>query len=72
MSGRLKQPMFWAWFLVTLWGCHSLYTLFMGRWTGLVISMVGLLAALLIVSAIQSRRHKNLNPDIKQPFQQIN
>jgi hypothetical protein len=72
MSGKMKQPMFWAWFFVTLWGCHSIYTLSMGRWTGLIISLVGLLAALLIVSAIQSRRHKNLNPDIKQHFEQIN
>jgi hypothetical protein len=72
MTGKLKQPMLWAWLFVALWGCHSLYTLFAGHWTGLVISLSGLVAALLIVSAFQRRRHKNLHPDAKQPFQQIN
>ncbi|MDP6436672.1 MAG: hypothetical protein QF790_04430 [Gammaproteobacteria bacterium] len=32
------------------------------RWDGLIISLAGLLAVLLVVSAILSRRHKNLYP----------
>jgi len=72
MGSKLKQPMVWAWLFVALWGCHSLYTFFAGDWTGLVISLVGLLGALLIVSAFQTRRHKNFHPDAKRPFQQIN
>ncbi|HJP04546.1 MAG: hypothetical protein QGH46_09845 [Gammaproteobacteria bacterium] len=31
-------------------------------WNGLIISLAGLLAALLVVSAILSRRRKNLHP----------
>ena len=62
MNIKLKnKPMCWAWFFVALWGAHSAYTLFAGRWTGLVISLIGLVGALLIVSAFQTRRHKNLH-----------
>ena len=72
MGDKLKMPMFWAWLFVALWGGHSLFTLFAGHWTSSVISLVGLLGALLIVSAFQTRRHKNFHPDAKRPFQQIN
>jgi hypothetical protein len=62
MSQLLKQPLFWAWSFVLLWGSHVGYTAFVGHWIGLVISLTGLVAALLVVSAIQSRRRKNLYP----------
>jgi len=62
MSKLVKQPLFWGWFFVTLWAAHSIYTAAMGHWVGLVISLTGLVAALLVVSAIQSRRRKNLYP----------
>jgi hypothetical protein len=63
MSQLLKKPMFWAWGFVLLWGTHSAYTAAVGHWIGLVISLGGLVAALLVVSAIQSRRRKNLYPN---------
>ena len=62
MSKLLKQPLFWAWFFVLLWAAHTLYTAIVGHWVGLVISLTGLVAALLVVSAIQSRRRKNFYP----------
>ena len=62
MSKLVKQPLFWAWFFVGLWAIHSVYTAIMGRWVGLVISLTGLVAALLVVSAFQSRRRKNFYP----------
>jgi len=62
MSNLLKQPLFWAWSFVGLWGVHSIYTAFVGHWVGLVISLTGLVAALLVVSAMQSRRRKNMYP----------
>jgi hypothetical protein len=62
MSKLLKQPLFWGWFFVCLWALHSAHTAATGHWIGLVISLTGLVAALLVVSAIQSRRRKNLYP----------
>ena len=62
MSRLLKQPLFWAWGFVSLWGTHSAYTAFVGHWIGLVISLTGLVAALLVVSALQSRSRRNLYP----------
>ncbi len=59
MSQLLKQPLFWAWCFVVLWGTHAGYTAAVGHWIGLVISLIGLVAALLVVSAFQIRRHKN-------------
>jgi len=46
-----------------LWGTHVAYTAAVGHWIGLVISLTGLVAALLVVSAFQSRRRKNLYPN---------
>jgi len=63
MSQLLKQPLFWAWCFVVLWGTHVAYTAAVGHWIGLVISLTGLVAALLVVSAFQSRRRKNLYPN---------
>ena len=62
MSNLLKQPLFWAWSFVVIWMLHSIYTLFLGHWAVLVISLTGLVAALLVVSAMQSRRRKNMYP----------
>lgn len=62
MSKLLKQPLFWAWFFVLLWAAHAIYTLIVGHWVALVIALTGLVAALLVVSAIQSRRRKNYYP----------
>ena len=62
MSQLLKRPMFWAWSFVLLWATHAVYTAAVGHWIGLVISLTGLVAALLVVSAFQSRRRKNLYP----------
>ena len=63
MSQLLRKPMIWAWGFVLLWGTHSAYTAAVGHWIGLVISLSGLVAALLVVSAIQSRRRKYLYPN---------
>jgi hypothetical protein len=62
MSKLAKQPLFWAWAFVVLWATHSIYTAIVGHWIGLVISLTGLVAALLVVSAFQSRRRKNYYP----------
>ena len=63
MSTLVKQPLFWAWFFVVLWAIHSIYTAIVGHWVGLVISLTGLVAALLVVGAFQSRRRKNFYPN---------
>jgi hypothetical protein len=63
MSQLLKQPLFWAWSFVVLWGTHVAYTAAVRHWIGLVISLIGLVAAVLVVSAFQSRRRKNLYPN---------
>jgi hypothetical protein len=62
MTRLLKQPLFWAWGFVALWGTHAAYTAVVGHWIGLVISLTGLVAALLVISAIQSGRRRNLYP----------
>jgi hypothetical protein len=62
MTRLLKQPLFWTWGFVMLWGAHVVYTAFVGHWIGLVISLTGLVAALLVISAIQSGRRRNLYP----------
>jgi hypothetical protein len=62
MPKLVKQPLFWAWFFVVLWAGHSIYAAIGGQWVLLVISLTGLVAALLVVSAIQSRRRKNFYP----------
>lgn len=62
MSKLLKQPLFWAWSFVVLWALHAIYTAVVGHWVGLVISLTGLVSALLVVSAMQSRRRKNMYP----------
>lgn len=56
------QPLTWVWLFVAVWLAHSVYTLVAMRWEGLVISLAGLVAGLLIASAIMSRRRKNLYP----------
>jgi hypothetical protein len=61
----VKQPLFWCWLFVIIWLGHVLVTLVMQRWTGLTISLFGLLAALLVVGAIHSCRRRNLFPKAK-------
>ena len=70
MAKLVGQPMVWGWGFVAVWLGHSAYTLVTMRWTGLVISLVGLVAALLIMGAIQSRRRKNLYPGRNHSGQQ--
>ncbi len=62
VENYLKQPLFWCWFFLAVWLVHVGVTLMLERWDGLIISLAGLLAVLLVVSAILSRRHKNLYP----------
>ena len=61
----VKQPLFWCWLFIIIWLGNVFATLAMQRWTGLTISLFGLLAALLVASAIHSRRRKNLYPKAK-------
>ena len=61
----VKQPLFWCWLFIIIWLGHVFATLAMQRWTGLTISLFGLLAALLVAGAIHSRRRKNLYPKAK-------
>lgn len=58
----LTQPLYWAWAFVVIWLTHVAVTMFMQSWDGMTISLFGLLAALLVVFAIHSRRRKNLYP----------
>lgn len=60
------QPLYWCWLFVAIWLAHVLVAIMLQRWTGLAISLFGLLGALMVVSAIQSRRRKNLYPDLKK------
>lgn len=62
MTKRNGRPLYWAGLFVAIWLAHSAYTLYAMRWTGLVISFVGLVAAVLITGAIVSRRRKSLYP----------
>ncbi len=61
----MKQPLFWCWLFIIIWLGNVFATLAMQRWTGLTISLFGLLAALLVAGAIHSRRRKNLYPKAK-------
>jgi Flp pilus assembly protein TadB len=63
MREYIKQPMFWGWFFLVIWLAHVIFTLFAARWVGLTISLVGLVGMLLVMSAIMSRRRKNMYPD---------
>lgn len=54
-----KQPLVWCWLFVVVWAFYVGFTLVSALWDGLVISLAGLFAALLVVSAIMSRRRKN-------------
>jgi hypothetical protein len=56
----VKQPLFWGWCLGAIWLAHVLFTLFTRQWQGLIISVAGLTAVALVLGAILSRRHKNL------------
>jgi Flp pilus assembly protein TadB len=62
MRKGINSPLFWCWLFVVIWLAHVVMTLVMQRWEGLTISLVGLLAALMVASAVQSRRNKNLHP----------
>ena len=63
MSDYHKHPLFWGWLFVAVWLAHVFFTLFSARWVGLTISLGGLVAALLVMSAIMSRRRKTMYPD---------
>lgn len=72
MRKLVYQPLFWCWLFVVIWLGHVVAALILERWTGMTISLFGLLAALLVASAIQSRRHKNLYPkDQKSESQRL-
>ena len=62
MDNYIKQPLFWGWLFVAIWCVHVAVTLFLSRWEGLTISLFGLLAAILVLGAMLSRRRKNLYP----------
>jgi Flp pilus assembly protein TadB len=62
----IGQPLFWSWLFVFIWLAHVLATMIMQRWTGLAISLFGLLGGLLIAGAILSRRRKSLYPKPKK------
>jgi hypothetical protein len=62
MRKLVNQPLFWCWIFVGIWFAHVAITLYMQRWAGLTISLLGTLAALLVATAIYRRRLKNLYP----------
>ena len=63
LIGMVTKPLFWAWGFVVVWLTQVGFTLFNQRWDGLTISLIGLLAAVLVVSAFHSRRQKNFYPE---------
>ena len=69
MEKYIKQPLFWGWIFLLIWLTHVVVTLFTASWEGLTISLTGLLAVLLVMSAILSRRYKNLHSDKDQASQ---
>jgi len=62
MHKFIQQPLFWCWLFVVIWGLHVIMTLLMQRWQGAVISLLALAGAVMVLSAINSRRQKNLYP----------
>jgi hypothetical protein len=62
MTRLLKQPMYWVWFFVFMWAGHGIYTVYAQHWTGLIIALTGLISALMVAAAIQSRRRKTMYP----------
>jgi hypothetical protein len=62
MRKGMNHPLSWCWLFVLIWLAHVVVTFVQQRWEGLTISLIGLLAALLVASAIQSRRNKNFRP----------
>ena len=58
----LGQPLTWAWAFLAIWALQVVLTLFTQRWEAMTIALFGLLAAVLVVAAMTSRRRKNLYP----------
>ena len=59
----LARPLVWAWAFVAVCVAQVIGSIVDQRWEALTISIVGLLAALLVVSAIMSRGRKTAYPD---------
>ena len=64
---KLLQPLMFSRILVLIWFGVALYTVIIQNWPGLIISLAGLVASLLVLSAIQMRRRKNFYPDNRRP-----
>ena len=60
MRRLAAQPLVWCWLFVAIWAGHAAVALILQRWTGLTISLLGLLAAHMVALTIQRRRNKNL------------
>jgi hypothetical protein len=63
MHKFIRQPFFWCWLFVVIWGVHVIATLLMQRWQGAAISLFALIGAMMVLGAIWSRRQKNLYPN---------
>ncbi len=64
VTNMMGKPLFWAWAFVAIWSAYIIGSIIQQRWEALTISLIGLIAALLVVSAILSRRRKTLYPNV--------
>jgi uncharacterized membrane protein YccC len=65
MRRYINEPIFWCWIFVAIGLAHVIAALIYDRWGGLIIALVGFIAALLIATVIQRRRYKNNHPENK-------
>jgi membrane-bound metal-dependent hydrolase YbcI (DUF457 family) len=67
ISRKFLHPLWFARILLLIWCGVVVYTLFMQNWPALIIALAGLVASLMVLSAIQMRRRKNFYPDNRRP-----
>ncbi|MCP4000119.1 MAG: hypothetical protein GY727_04330 [Gammaproteobacteria bacterium] len=60
MYRLVKHPLVWFRLFFFFWSVYALVTLFLGRWTELLIALLGLLAVHMIEATIRRRRRKNI------------
>ena len=62
---KWTRPLLWCWAFVAIWAGHVVISLFLQRWDGMTISLFGLLGAVMVVAAIESRRRKGRYPQAR-------
>ena len=60
MQKRNYGLVFWCWLLVIVAATHEVIELVLGNWSGAVIGALALLATVLVLLPVLSRRRRNL------------